>query len=77
MRSHVKSKSVGRGSSGGTFATTSAVVGLALFGTAAAFIMGAQAGAALNGRVMQISVAKVPMPPMANTVNSPVNTHVR
>ncbi|MBX3204198.1 MAG: hypothetical protein KF764_03965 [Labilithrix sp.] len=47
-------------------ATKSAVVALALAGTAAAFIVGAQAGALLNGRVMAISVARVPMPVMAS-----------
>ena len=62
---------------GKTVATKSAVVGLAIFGTVAAFVLGAQAGAALNGRVMQISVAKVPIPALANTAHSPVNTHVR
>ena len=58
-------------------ATKSAVIALALLGTAAAFLVGAQAGAALNGRVMTISVAKVPMPVIANPKGSPVNTHVR
>ncbi|MBX3189025.1 MAG: hypothetical protein KF819_18535 [Labilithrix sp.] len=43
-------------------ATKSAVIALALLGTAAAFLVGAHAGAALNGRVMSISVARVPMP---------------
>jgi len=43
-------------------ATKSAVIALALLGTAAAFVVGAQAGATLNGRVMAISVARVPMP---------------
>jgi hypothetical protein len=58
-------------------ATKSAVVGLALLGTAFAFSAGAYAGAALNGRVMAISVAHVPMPVLANPKGSPVNTHVR
>lgn len=46
-------------------ATKSAVIALALAGTAAAFLVGAQAGALLNGRVMAISVARVPMPGLA------------
>lgn len=58
-------------------ATKSAVIVLALAGTAAAFIVGAQAGAILNGRVMAVSVARVPMPLIANPKPSPVNTHVR
>lgn len=58
-------------------ATKSIVIGLALVGTAGAFFVGAQAGALLNGRVMAISVARVPMPVIANPVASPVNTHVR
>ena len=58
-------------------ATKSAVIALALLGTAAAFVIGAQAGATLNGRVMAISVARVPMPVMAAPNGSPVNTHVR
>lgn len=59
-------------------ATTSAVVAIALIGTAAAFTLGAYAGAALNGRVMSISVARVPMPVLAKPgEGSPVNTHVR
>jgi hypothetical protein len=58
-------------------ASKSAVVALALVGTAGAFVLGAQAGAALNGRVMAISVARVPMPVLANPKGSPVNTHVR
>lgn len=43
-------------------ATKSAVVAIALLGTLAAFVVGAQAGAILNGRVMAISVARLPMP---------------
>jgi hypothetical protein len=58
-------------------ATKSVVVALALAGTAAAFAIGAQAGALLNGRVMAISVAHVPMPLVGNSHGSPVNTHVR
>lgn len=61
MRSNVKTKS--------------AVVALALVGTLAAFIVGAQAGAVLNGRVMAVSIARVPMPALASP--SPVHTHVR
>lgn len=57
--------------------TKSAVVALALAGTLFAFAVGAQAGAALNGRVMAISVARVPMPVLARPEASPVNTHVR
>ena len=58
-------------------ATKSAVVAIALLGTAAAFTVGAQAGALLNGRVMAISVARVPMPIVASPHGSPVNGHVR
>jgi hypothetical protein len=58
-------------------ATKSAVIALALAGTAAAFIIGAHAGATLNGRVMSIQVARVPMPIVASPNGSPVNTHVR
>ena len=43
-------------------ATKSAVVALALAGTAVAFIIGAQAGALLNGRIMAVSVARMPIP---------------
>ena len=53
------------------------MIALALAGTAVAFIVGAQAGALLNGRVMAVSVARVPMPVLANPKGSPVNTHVR
>jgi len=60
-----------------TVASKSAVVALALVGTAGAFVLGAHAGAALNGRVMAISVARVPMPVLSNPMGSPVNTHVR
>ncbi len=45
-----------------TAITKSAVVALALVGTALAFVIGAQAGAMLNGRMMTISVAKMPIP---------------
>lgn len=55
----------------------SAIVALALAGAAAAFLLGARAGATLNGRVMAVSVARVPMPVIANPKGSPVNTHVR
>jgi hypothetical protein len=58
-------------------ACKSAIVALALTGAAAAFLLGAHAGAALNGRVMAVSVAHVPMPVVANPKASPVNTHVR
>jgi len=58
-------------------ATKSAVIALALAGTAAAFLVGAQAGATLNGRVMAISVARVPIPVVARPERSPVHTHVR
>lgn len=57
--------------------TKSAVVAIALIGTAAAFVVGAQAGAILNGRVMAISVARVPMPVFASPTGSPANGHVR
>ncbi len=58
-------------------ATKSAVVAIALLGTAAAFMVGAQAGALLNGRVMAISVARVPMPVVAQPQPSPVSGHIR
>ena len=58
-------------------ATKSAVIAIALVGTAAAFVVGAQAGAVLNGRVMAISVARVPMPVVASPQGSPVTGHVR
>ena len=58
-------------------ATKSAVIALALIGTALAFLIGAQAGALLNGRVMAISVARVPMPVLANPASGPSHTHVR
>lgn len=60
-----------------TMATKSAIVAIALMGTVAAFAVGAQAGAILNGRVMNISVAHVPMPVAASPQGSPVNGHVR
>lgn len=60
-----------------TVATKSAVIALALAGTALAFLVGAQAGAILNGRVMAVSVARVPMPVMANPATTPAHTHVR
>jgi len=58
-------------------ATRSVVAGIALAGTVLAFALGAQAGALLNGRIMAVSVARVPMPVLANPKGSPVNTHVR
>jgi hypothetical protein len=58
-------------------ATRSAVVAIALAGTALAFVVGAHAGAILNGRVMAISVAHVPMPVVASPQGSPVTGHVR
>lgn len=58
-------------------ATKSAVIALALAGTALAFVVGAQAGALLNGRVMAVSVARVPMPVLANPATTPAHTHVR
>ena len=60
-----------------TVVTRSVVVALALAGTGVAFTVGVQAGALLNGRVMAVSVARVPMPVLANPKGSPVNTHVR
>ena len=60
-----------------TTKTKSAVIAIALIGTAAAFIVGAQAGAILHGRVMAIAVARVPMPVFASPGGSPVNGHVR
>ena len=57
--------------------TKSVVVVIALAGTAAAFMVGAQAGNILNGHVMAISVARVPMHVMASSKGSPVHTHVR
>jgi hypothetical protein len=47
-------------------ASKSIVAALALAGTAAAFVLGAQAGALLNGRIMTISVARVPMPVLSH-----------
>jgi hypothetical protein len=49
-------------------ATKSTVIMIALAGTLGSFIIGAYAGAALNGRVMTISVARMPLP----TLSSPV-----
>lgn len=57
--------------------TKSVVLAIALVGTAAAFVVGAQAGAILNGKVMAISVARVPMPVVASPQGSPVSAHVR
>ena len=58
-------------------ATKSTVVALALAGTAVAFVVGAQAGALLNGRVMAVSVARVPLPLVAPPQAAPVNGHAR
>jgi hypothetical protein len=58
-------------------ATKSVIAAIAFLGTVAAFAIGAQAGALLNGRVMAISVAHVPMPLVGNSQGSPVNTHIR
>lgn len=58
-------------------ACRSFVIALALLGTATAFVVGARAGSALNGRIMAVSVARVPMPLLASPKGSPVNTHVR
>lgn len=49
-------------------ASKSAIIGLAVVGTVLAFIIGAQAGTILNGRLM---------PAMGNPGSSPVHTHVR
>jgi hypothetical protein len=57
--------------------TKSAVIALAVLGTAGAFAIGAQAGALLNGRAMAVSVARVPMLILSRPEASPVNTHVR
>lgn len=57
--------------------TNSVVIVLALAGAASAFAIGVRAGALLNGRVMAVSVARVPMPAIANPKGSPVNSHVR
>ncbi len=48
-------------------ATKSSVILIALAGTLGAFTLGAYAGAALNGRVMTISVARMPLP----TISAP------
>ncbi|MBX3231048.1 MAG: hypothetical protein KIT84_36925 [Labilithrix sp.] len=58
-------------------ASKSAVLGIAVVGTVLAFVIGAQAGALLNGRVMNQSVGAVPMPVMGSAGSSPVHTHVR
>ena len=57
-------------------AFTGSVVAIAFFASFA-FFVGARAGAALNGRVMAVSVARVPMPLLASPGSSPVHTHVR
>jgi len=51
-------------------ASKSAVVGIAVVGTLLAFVIGAQAGNVLNGRVMNNQSVGSP-------VGSPVHTHVR
>ena len=58
-------------------ANRTAVLAIALASTALAFLVGAQAGAILNGRLMAISVAHVPMPVVAAPQGSPVTGHVR
>lgn len=58
-------------------ASRSSLLAIALTGAALAFFLGARAGSALNGRVMAVSVARVPMPLVGNPVTSPVHTHVR
>lgn len=58
-------------------ASKSAILGIALAGTVLAFVVGAQAGTLLNGRVMSQSVGHVPMPVMGSPGASPVHTHVR
>ncbi len=58
-------------------ASRSTLLAIALSGAAVAFFLGARAGSALNGRVMAVSVARVPMPLLASPVSSPVHTHVR
>jgi hypothetical protein len=45
-------------------ARKSAIVALGLVGAITAFTVGAQAGLTLNGRVMSISVARMPAPPL-------------
>ena len=59
-------------------ASKSAIIGIAVVGTVLAFVIGAEAGNILNGRVMNNqSVGSVPMPVMGSPVGSPVHTHVR
>jgi hypothetical protein len=58
-------------------ATKSAVIAIALIGTLCAFLVGARAGAALNGRAASVQIARVPMPVAASPKSSPVNSHVR
>ena len=66
-----------RSSSSSKVVSKSAILGLAVAGTLLAFVVGAQAGALLNGRVMSQSVGHVPMPVMGSPGSSPVHTHVR
>ncbi|HVJ89156.1 MAG TPA: hypothetical protein VM580_05085 [Labilithrix sp.] len=54
-------------------ASKAAVALIALAGTAVAFLVGAQAGALLNGRVMAISVARVSLPIVASPKAAPAN----
>lgn len=49
-------------------AAKSTVIVFALAGTLGAFVFGAYAGAALNGRVMTISVARMPLPAISPQV---------
>jgi hypothetical protein len=58
-------------------ASKSAVLGIAIIGTVLAFMLGAQAGNILNGRVASQSVGAVPMTVMGAPGASPVHTHVR
>jgi hypothetical protein len=58
-------------------ASKSAVLAIAAAGTLLAFVLGAHAGALLNGQVMSQSVGHVPYPVMGSPGASPVHTHVR
>jgi hypothetical protein len=62
MRSHVASHTT--------------LVALALSPAAIAFFVGARVAGALNGRALAVSVARVPMPLIAQPPTSPVHTHV-
>lgn len=53
-------------------AAKSAVITLALVGTALAFLIGAQAGSLLNRRVMGLSIARMPVPVIAEPTAPPV-----